>query len=250
MFKIITTAAAALIGLLANAQVSETRNVSPFNKVEITDGVEIIYTQSSEFSIKAETSDALGLATLLTESKNNTLKISCEGNLCDVAKVYVSAPEIVSIKATNKANVRLVNGISTSTFNLAISDATFKGNVNATKTGLKAKSGAIVNLRLETQSLDARIQNNAKVNLCGSADNADIRSFGSSLFAARNFKSAKGMVKASGTASVEICALDEIDVEVTDSALVRYFGFPQKTTVNADAVAQTVHDTSAAVANQ
>jgi hypothetical protein len=251
MFKIITAATAALIGLLATAQVSETRNVSQFNKVEITDGVEIIYTRSNQISIKAEASDALGLATLLTESKDNTLRISCNGNLCELAKVYVSAPELVSVKASRNAYVRVTNGIETQNFDLIMaSGATFKGNVNSQNTALKAKSGAIVNLRLETGSLTARIQSNAKVNLCGRANSSEIRSFGSTLCLARNFKSGIGMVKASGTASVEISALDEIDVEVTDNATVRYFGFPPKTTVNAGAMAQVVHDTAGAVAKQ
>ncbi len=250
MFKIITSAAAALIGLLANAQVSETRNVSPFNKIEITDGVEIIYTQSDQFSIKAEASDALGLATLLTESKNNTLKISCNGNLCETAKVYVSAPQIAAFKASRDAHIRITGNMHADELSLSLSGASLKGNIVAARTTLKAKSGAVVNLRLETTSLSVVVQNNAKVNLCGTASESDIRSYGNALCLARNLKSAKGVIKASGTASVEVCTLDEIDVEVTDSALVRYFGFPFKTTVNPDSVAQVVHDTDSAVANQ
>jgi len=250
MFKFITAAAAALIGLLANAQVSESRNVSPFNKVEITDGVEIIYTQSEQFSIRAEASDALGLSTLLTESKNNTLKISCDGNLCETAKVFVSAPQIVSFKASRNAHINVIGGMKAETLSLSLSDASLKGNIFARETTLKAKSGSVVNLRLESASLQATVQSGAKVNLCGTAKESDIRSYGNALCLARNFKSNKGIVKASGSASVEVCALDEINVEVTDAAMVRYFGFPFKTTVNPEAMAQVIHDTGSAVANQ
>lgn len=251
MFKIITLATAALIGLLANAQVTETRNVSPFNKLEITDGVEIIYTQGDQFTIRAEASDALGLSTLLTESKNNTLKITCKGNLCETAKVFVTAPEITSITASRNAQVTVADGIKTNAFSMTLaSGATFRGNVYADKTQLVAKSGTIMNLRLETVSVTGRFQNNAKVNLSGKSESADIRTFGSALCLARNFKSGSTAVKASGNASMEVSAIDAIDVEVTDDAVVRYFGFPQKTTVNPEAVAQVIHDSGVAFANE
>jgi len=214
--------------------------------------VEIIYVQSPEYGILAETSDALGLSTLLTESKDNTLKISCNGNLCEMAKVYVSAPEIVSFKGSQNAQIRVTGtGLRTNSFALSLaSGASFKGNVAAKTSTLRAKSGAVVNLRLETGSLEAIVQSNAKVNLCGTTKHSDIRSFGNALCLARNFKSDKSLVKASGRASVEVCTLDEIDVEVTDAAHVRYFGFPYKTTVNPEAITQVVHETEGAIAAQ
>lgn len=250
MFKIISTVAAALIGLLANAQVNEARTVSPFNKLEITDGVEVIYTQEDTFSVKAEASDALGISTLLTESKNQTLTISCNGNGRETVKVYVSAPQLASVKASRNATFT-TTGIKSGQFALSLaSGASFKGNVHANQTEIKTKSGAVLNLRLEAGSLVARFLNGSKINLSGTAEKAEVRSSGNTLCLARNFKSGKQIVKASGSASVEVCAVNELDVEVTDQASVRYFGFPQKTVINPEAVAQVIHDTGSAVATE
>lgn len=250
MFKIISTAAAALIGLLANAQVTETRTVSSFNKLEITDGVEVIYTQDEAFAIQAEASDALGLSTLLTESKNQTLKISCNGNGCEAVKVYVSAPQLISVKASHDGKFT-TTGIKSGHFVLSLaSGASFKGNVYSNQTELKTKSGAVLNLRLETGSLDAKFLTGSKINLSGTAEKSNVVSSGNTLCLARNFKSGNNIVKASGTASVEVSAVNEIDVEVHDDASVRYFGLPQKTVINPEAVAQVIHDTGSAVATE
>ena len=250
MFKIISTVAAALIGLLANAQAQETRTVLSFNKLEITDGVEVIYTQGETFSVEAEASDALGLSTLLTESKNETLTISCKGNCSETVKVYVAAPQLASVKASRNAGLT-TTGIRSPQFKLSLtSGAFFKGNVYADQTQIRTKSGAVLNLRLETGTLEATFLNGSKVNLSGTADKADVRSSGNTLCMARNFKSRNNIVKAGGTASVEVCAVTELVVEVHDEASVRYFGLPEKTIINPEAVAQVIHDTGSAVATE
>ncbi len=227
-----------ITGLLANAQVSETRDVSTFNKIEITDGVELIYTQSDTFSLKAEASDGLGLSTLLTKSENNTLRITCKGNLCEAAKVYVSAPELVSIKASRNSKVVVLDKLKTEKIALSLaSGAQFRGNVNAEGLiNLKAKSGAVFNIRVEAGSLHGNFQDDAKVNLSGNSGKTIIRAGNNALCSARNFKSGRVDVMASDNASITVSVLDEIAVEVGGDAMVRYFGFPGKTSLNPEAV--------------
>jgi hypothetical protein len=239
MFKIITALTMSVIGLLANAQTTETRDVSPFNKIEITDGVEVIYTQSDHFSLRAETSDALGLSTLLTESKDNTLKITCNGNLCETAKVYLSAPEIVSVKAHRNSKMTVSDRMHTSKLSVVLaSGSIFNGVVKSEgPTNLKGKSGSIFNIRVETTSLDGSFQSGAKVNLSGNSEKTVLRTSDNALCNARNFIAGKVSVKSIGNSSVLISAENEIAVEVSDEATVRYFGMPGKVSVNPEAVA-------------
>jgi hypothetical protein len=240
MLKIITSLTLFVTGMLANVQ-SETRTVSSFNKLEITDGVEIIYTQSDNYSVRAEASDGLGLSTLLTESKNHTLKISCNGNLSETVRVYVSAPEIISLKAGKNSKIVFTDQVSTSKFDLTLaSGATFKGSVNsAGETSLRGKSGAVFNIRLETDALAANFQGGAKVNLSGTSGKTFIRTSDNALCSAQNFKAEKLQVKATGNSTVVISVKEEIAVEVNDFATVKYFGFPDKTSVNPEAVSMS-----------
>jgi hypothetical protein len=241
MLKIITSLTLFVTGMLANVQ-SETRTVSSFNKLEITDGVEIIFTQSDNYSVRAEASDGLGLSTLLTESKNNTLKISCNGNLNETVRVYVSAPEIISVKAGKNSKIVFTDQLSTNTFDLSLaSGATFNGSVkSAGETVLRGKSGSVFNIRLETGALAANFQSGAKVNLSGTSGKTSIRTSDNSLCSARNFRAGKAHVKATGNSSVIISVKEEIAVDVNDDATVKYFGFPGKTSVNPEAVAVSV----------
>lgn len=250
MLKIITALTAALATLFANAQ-TETRNVSSFNKLEITDGVEVIYTQGDTYSLKAEASDALGLATLLTESKNKTLKISCAGNGCEMAKVYITAPEIVSIKASRDSKVIVADRMTAGKFELNLtSNATFNGIVTTEEATLKGRSGAIFNIRLMTGSIVGNFQSGAKVNLSGTADKSEIRTTDNALCNARNFIAKNVLVNADNNAEVLVSANEKIEINVSDEASVRYFGLPKTTSVNPEAITIAQHNNGQVVANE
>src|SRR5690606_12367187 len=185
MLKIITSLTAALVGLLANAQTTETRNISPFNKIEITDGVEGIYTQGKSYSVTAEATD---LAALLTQSQNQTLAISCNGNACKTSRVYVTSPEIESSNAVRRSKINVKDRIQPPYFSLNLaSGATFNGIVSATNATLKGKSDAVFNIRLKADVVSAQFQSGAKVNLSGEAAKSTIVSYGNALCNARNF---------------------------------------------------------------
>ena len=238
MFKIITSLAMFFAGLVANGQVSETRNVSTFNKIEITDGVEVIYTQSQEISVKAEASDGLGLSTLLTQTDGNTLKISCNGNLCETAKVYISAPEIISMRAAKDSKIIVVDRMNTKKFALSLaSGSTFNGIVKAAgAVSLKGKSGSVFNILVESAAFHGNFQGGSKVNLSGNSQNAAIRTTDNTLCNARNFKTENVSVKATDESTVFVSVREEIAVEVAGNATVRYFGLPEKTSLNPEAV--------------
>lgn len=238
MLKIITSLVVFLAGLTSNGQVSETRTVSTFNKIEITDGVEVIYTQSENTSLKAEASDALGLSTLLTQNDGNTLKISCNGNRNENVKVYVSSPEIISVKASKESKVIFADRVDTKKFALSLnSGSEFRGIVNSESAiNLKGKAGSIFNIRIDSQTLYGNFQSGTKVNLSGKSGDASIRTTGNALCSARNFKTDNVNVKAGDESTVEVSVHEAIAVDVTDQASVKYFGLPAKAKLNLEAV--------------
>lgn len=239
MFKILTTLAMAVIGLLVNAQVSENRKISSFSKIEITDGVELIYTQSDETAMKIEAPDGLGLSSLDTKIEDGTLKISCKGNLCETIKVYVKSAGLLSMKASRDSKITLAAPIHTRDFTVALaSNATFYGIVKAEgKAVLKSRSDAVFNIRVESATLEGYFNSGSRVNLSGISGKVMLRTAGNSLCNARNLIAGKINVQANDTASVIINAATETDVDVADNAQVKYFGSPKKMSINPDAIA-------------
>jgi hypothetical protein len=67
MTKFILTIASVLAGIVANAQVTETRNVSDFSKLRASQGIEVLYTVSNSNSVKVETDDNERLQMIKTE---------------------------------------------------------------------------------------------------------------------------------------------------------------------------------------
>jgi hypothetical protein len=76
MFKIITSLTLFAIGLLAQAQSVQTRNVQPFSKIEISSGVEVIITQGAQASLKVTSDAGQELKDIVTEFRNNALYIA------------------------------------------------------------------------------------------------------------------------------------------------------------------------------
>ena len=75
MFKIITSLAMSAVGLLANAQVAQTRETKPFHKIEASGRINVVSTESASQAFKAERncssigkSDFFGLPEVLSLS--------------------------------------------------------------------------------------------------------------------------------------------------------------------------------------
>lgn len=237
MFKIITSLAMFFANLAAG-QTTETRQISAFSKIEVSDGVEVIFTQSPQTSLKAEVSDAPGLSMLLTRNDGKTLKIGCARNMCEKIKVYVSSPDLVSIKASNESKVVFANAIDTEKFSLSLaSGSAFSGMVKAEgAVNLKGESGSVFNIRIESRWLYGNFQSGTKVNLSGNGGEVAIRTSDNAFCSARNFKTDKVSIKAAGQSSVEVSVKQAIAVDISDEATVKYFGLPGKTAFSPDAV--------------
>ena len=236
MLKIITALAMSIIGILANAQVLETRELQAFSKIETTDGVEVIFTQGIQ-NVKAEASDELGLSSISTKVEHGILKISCKGNMGEMVRVYVSAENVKAMEASKKAKITIKNAIQMSTFSLRMaSGSTFYGKIISNEVTLAAKTGAIVNVCVESASFYGNFQNNAKVNLSGISDQAEILTSDDAYCAARNFQTGIASIDAKDNSRVAINTKNIIDVKVSETAKVIYYGSPAKSNRSYDSL--------------
>jgi hypothetical protein len=237
MFKIITSLTLFAIGLLAQAQSVQTRNVQPFSKIEISSGVEVIITQGAQASLKVTSDAGQELKDIVTEFRNNALYIAQTNDDDQVGKVYVTTPTLTDIKATGGSKVRLTGTLESSAVSVSMaSGSTFWGNIHTENLQLAARSGAIVNLRTDAGILSGSFKTDAKVNLSGHATQSELRTQSGALCNARNFAADNSVVTAIDDSSMLVNTKGEISVNVADTAKITYYGKPGKVALNPEAV--------------
>lgn len=242
MLKIITTLTLILIGLLAKGQELENRKASEFSKVEVKNGIELIYTENNKFSLQVETKNYATLKNVITEVKGKTLNIylnkNDESNQAENSvKVYLSSKNVDVFKADSNAKITVMNQITSYNSSIFLySGASFTGNIkNEGTTKLIGDAEAVFNGKIETKSLKGNFKNNAKINITGMANKATIQTYNMSLCNAKNFIANSLYVSAEGNSTVLVHADAEIVVNVADKAKVTYTGLPESIRLNEEA---------------
>jgi len=236
MFKFITTLTFFLFGLLAKGQVSETRTVTDFSKIEVKHAT-VIYTESDYSSLTIESDYNDTSETIKTEIDNGTLKISGTNEQQNTV-VYVSG-KATQFKAGRKANIKVTNTISAENVIIILnSGAEFIGNLIAqNEVRINASKGTTFKGYLDTNLLTGNFNSNAQIIICGNAQKAVIAARHSVLCHARNFVAHSLEINADGKSEVRIFADKLVAINVGDEAKVTYNGHPLRVKLNTCATA-------------
>lgn len=244
MTKFIITTAIALVTFFSQAQVSETRKTGNFTKIEVESGIEVIYAESSEVSIKAEAQNETELKNIITELKGKTLKLyyfsenkaKTIGNL----KVYISANNVNSFKASSNAKLQFKNEIKSEEVTIAIaSSASFIGSVvKNSKTTVNASSGATVCGRFDTDYLEGNFKSGATVSLSGFAKKVNLSTKSGAFCTAKNLASEDAIISAKDHSSVLIHGSGKIYANAETGSSITYFGKPKSCSLSENSVAK------------
>ena len=171
--------------------VTEDRDISDFNKIEINDNIDVIITQASNKSVSVETDENLQFA-VFTEVKGEVLTIKLSKKIIKkkVLKVYISIDDFIDeINTYNRAEVRgdgtlnldqiIINAEGDSRINLDIKCAGFSlknnesANVNLTVKADKAiinsnKTGR-AKINIEAENIEVLCQGNSTTELVGNS---------------------------------------------------------------------------------
>ena len=242
MLKIITTLSLFLIGMLAKGQEAENRELSSFSKVEVKNGIEVIYTESKMPFLRVEAENVSVLKNLITEVKGKTLKIYLlkkedQTALENTIKVYLSAQNVSSFDVHSNSKISVMNQITSENLNINLkSKGQFSGTIICNgKTKLVANSGTIFNGRVETTSFLGNFKSNSKINVSGTTTKASIEASDSSLLEARNFIANTILLNARGKSKAMIHVTKTIAVTVADEARISYTEYPEKINLNDEA---------------
>lgn len=240
MLKIIITAAVFLSGFIGQAQVSENRRINDFSKLEVESGIELIYMQGSENSLRIETEKLDNLNNVITEMNGKTLRVYYANNSKveendNIIKVYVSGKNVNSFKAASKAKIIFKEPISSDEVYIEVqSGSSFTGVVLPnSKTTVKASSGSLFSGKFETDYFQGDFKSGATASLAGKAKKSVITTSTGAYCNAKNFFTEITIANAR-TSSSAILNAKKIDASAIDTSSITVFGTTEKVRTDKD----------------
>lgn len=248
MAKLILTATAILVNLLAFGQVSENRTVGDFSKLKTSHGVEVIYTVSDSRSIKVETDDNEKIKFVKTEVEGSTLKIyvdkgdgkykgskkgkrRIDGINFNVLKVTVSGPSLQAIKSSSSSSVKLQNTNFAKQIDLDVSSSgSISGKFNCENMVIEASSSGDLDADIQAKTIAVESSSSADVNLSGKTKKLTVKSSSSSSFKGDKLAADDVTANASSSADINLHVLKTLDARASSSADINYHGNPSQVT--------------------
>lgn len=189
--------------------VSSNREVSGFNAIKTSFGIEIFVTQTDSEAVRIETDDNLQ-EYVKVEVKERELKISKEKAfmLKGRIKAYVSVKSLEKIDASSGAHVKTENQILTDIMKI------------------DASSGADIKMDIVTKYLKGNSSSGSHIHLKGIGQVIDMQSSSGAGIHAEALLSETARANTSSGAHIEIYAKEEVIAEASSGGQIKVFGNP------------------------
>jgi hypothetical protein len=256
MTKIIFTITSFLICVFSVAQVIENRDVTDFNKLQVSNAIDVSYTVSNTKSVKVETDDKENLKYVKTEVENGTLKLYVDtkdylekkttkdkkakrsklkniswvnGVKFELLKITVSGPNLGAIKASSSANVTIENTNSSTSLDVTVSSSgSVSGNFKATDVTIDASSSGDFSGNVTATSIEIKSSSSSDVDLSGKATIISAKASSSSKCNLKEFTVENAILKASSSAAIVLIVTKSIEAKASSSASINYYGNPSE----------------------
>ncbi|MCV6630878.1 MAG: DUF2807 domain-containing protein [Flavobacteriaceae bacterium] len=197
-------------GVKGNGNVSsESRAITgDFTEIKAQEGIDVYVTQAKEYSIKVEADENV-IDLIRTDIEGESLRIHADENIGRATKkVYVSLPEITSLRSSSGA------------------DLVSQTVIEADDLIITASSGSDIKAEISCKSLEANCSSGADIRLSGEAAYADVDASSGSDIRARNLQTQTCKAEASSGADVKISVSDKLEARASSGGDVRYYGNP------------------------
>jgi len=191
--------------------ITETRQVSNFDRIELRGSGEIIVTQDGSESLSIETDDNV-MEHVSAEVVGGTLQIGFkEGvNLITPSRLVFSV------------GVDDLTGLAISGSGDVEADMLEADRLDAIVSG----SGEVQIRDLRVGEVNAEISGSGEIGLAGEAGSQDVTISGSGKYLAGDLCSARVKVSVSGSGDATVCATERLDSDISGSGSVDYYGQP------------------------
>jgi len=217
-----------------------------FSKIKVESGIELAYTESSEFSLTVEAGTDKIMKNIITELEGNTLRVyyTKAEELHSVKvplKVYVNANNVDFFEALTQSKLVFKNSVKSDAIKITVSSgASFIGTVaKNSKAMIRADSGATVCGRFDTEYLHGNIKSGAIAVLSGTAKKATISTSSGACCKAKNLETDDVSIFTKGLSSVQIYGQGKISAHAEAGSSISYFSKPDKITLSPDSYSIT-----------
>ena len=194
--------------------VTEEREVSGFDRIEVRGSGELVVEQGSEEGVTVRADDNL-MRYISTKVSGDTLIIQVgPGNA--PASIWPSEPIRYTVRVKELSGLRLSGSTE------AVIDGLESGDLEVEVSG----SGDVRINDLEADSLSYDLSGSGSAKMSGSVDDQDVKISGSGSYDAADLESRRASVDISGSGSTELWVEDALDIQVSGSGSVSYYGSP------------------------
>ncbi len=206
-----------LIGsaLPGNSDKTEMRQVSNFNGIKVSTGIDLYITMGSSEEVKIVANDEI-IDNLITEVKDGTLHIYMKQNNWfnwnngnKTMKAYVTVKELQKVDASSGSDVK--------------SENTLKGE----DLKVSASSGSDVELDIYYKNFSLDTSSGSDAKITGKTKNFEAEASSGSDINAKELESVICKVKVSSGSDAEVNVSEELYAHASSGADVRYYGNPQ-----------------------
>ena len=209
--------------------VEVTREISGFNKISVSEGINAFITMGDEESVRIEADEKIK-DLIITEVVGNELKIHLKKNVRKVKKmnVYITATELKGLKSSSAANIRMQTDLETESFRIKTSssgDIDMKQLTATDVNGNASSSGNIAIEKLSAQSADFDASSGSRIEAEGGAIdklNANASSSGSVRTKGMVAKTCKATASSGGNIRVNIS--ETLSANASSGGSIRYSG--------------------------
>lgn len=202
--KLLSIAFLSLVFTLS-AQVTQNRNTGSFSRIQVSDAVNVIYTQSDSNEVKLVGNEK-ELATVETKVENSTLMISAKGKFYNPVTVYVKNNNLEEVMASGASEFKTTNTVKTNSILVSVSGAAHASATIDSKLIREVQSGA------------------SEVTLSGSTDQLDIELSGASTLKAYHMKSVNANIITTGAASAKVNVSDKLTANASGASNIKVKG--------------------------
>lgn len=215
MKRIFFTICIGLFSLASLAQQSETRKLSAFSGIKVSEGIDAYLKKGTKEEVRVEASGT-DISNVITEVSGNYLKIHMEEGVYRnrTVKVYVTYVSINSLGASSGANVF------------------HEGILKTTDLTLKASSAGTIELKTEATSVEAGASSAGEIVVEGTAGSVELDASSAGEIDAYNLTCDKAEAEASSGASVKLMVVKDLYARASSGGSIRYRGNPEHSNTN------------------
>ena len=216
MNKLLIILFACSLGLVAQAQDTETRKLDDFTAISVGEAIKVILVPGNKNEAKI-IADNVDLDEIETRVSGGKLKIELSGNRYKNIEVEITLTykNIEELSVSSAANVKT------------------KGVLKADKLEVSVSSAGYARLEVDAGSVDVSVSSSGELELEGRATSQRAGVSSAGEYNGYDMESEEAYIKASSAGSARVSVSKKIDASASSAGSVKYRGNPDKVYVNA-----------------